>query len=138
VPGSDGGLVTGVYQSAPDPAFDETGNGLSEAITEPTLFFGVGFAVGTEEDGNIPMIVATDGELTGDLSAWTAFYGDLVFLQGSPYPDGSLPGLTTAISGTVDPDTGDYVLEWSSQIVGGAFNDFTGFWHLEGTFAATS
>lgn len=134
-PGTDGGFVTGEYQSAPDPAFDEAGNGLAAAITEPTVFFAVGFAVGTEEDGNIPMIVATDGALSGDLSAWTAFYGELVFLQGSPYPDGSMPGLTTEVTGTIDPDTGDYVLDWSSQIVGGAFNDFTGVWHLEGSFA---
>ena len=136
-PGTDGGLVTGVLQSAPDPPFDEAGNGLADAITEPTLFFGVGFAVGTEEDGNTPMIAVTDGELSGDLSAWTAFYGDLVFLQGAPLPDGSLPGLTTAITGTIDADTGEYVLEWSSQIDGGAFNEFTGLWHLEGTFEAS-
>lgn len=134
-PGTDGGLVTGEYQSAPDPAFDDAGNGVAEAITEPTLFFAVGFAVGTEEDGDVPMIVATDGELSGDLSAWTAFYGDLVFPQGAPLPDGSLPGLTTEISGTIDVETGEYVLDWASQIVGGAFNDFTGVWHLEGTFA---
>jgi len=29
-------------------------------------------------------------------------------------------------------NTGSYSLDWASQIVGGAFNDFTGVWHLEG------
>jgi hypothetical protein len=29
---------------------------------------------------------------------------------------------------------GAYVLEGSSQIVGGPFNGFTGIWHLAGTF----
>ena len=136
-PGTDGGLIAGSFQPAPDPPFDEDGNGLSEAITEPTLFFGVGFSVATDTEGNVPTIVAADGVLSGDLSAWTAYYGDLIFLQGSPYPDGSLPGLTTEVSGTIDPETGEYVLEWSSQIEGGAFNEFTGVWHLEGTFEAS-
>jgi hypothetical protein len=48
-----------------------------------------------------------------------------------------MPGITAAPTGTIDPATGAFVLEWSSQIVGGAFNDFTGVWHMEGTFSAT-
>ena len=42
------------------------------------------------------------------------------------------------MTGTYDAETGAFVLEWSSQIVGGPFNDSTGVWHLEGTFEAVS
>jgi hypothetical protein len=30
------------------------------------------------------------------------------------------------------------VLTWKSLIVGGQFNGFTGYWHLEGTFVPAS
>ncbi|MCU0267773.1 MAG: hypothetical protein MUF83_03900 [Acidimicrobiales bacterium] len=134
--GSESGLVTGEFQAPPDPAFDAAGNGLATDIIEPVTFFAVQFAVATSDaDGAAtPTVTATSGELTGDLSAWTAYYSNLVFNQGAPKPDGSSPGLTAAVSGTIDADTGAYTLDWSSQIVGGAFNDFTGVWHLEGTF----
>ena len=36
--------------------------------------------------------------------------------------------------GTYDAKTGKFVLEWTSLIQGGPFNQFTGVWHLEGTF----
>ena len=132
VPGTAGGLDTGSVQAAPDPAFDATGNGLAADIIEPVTFFGVAFAVGTEEPA--PVLVATDGVISGDIASWTAFYGNEEFNQGSPKPDGSAPGLTAGPTGTIDPETGVYVIDWSSQIVGGAFNDFTGVWHIEGTF----
>lgn len=131
--GDDGGLDTTTLQVAPDPAFDETGNGLAADIIQPVLFFGVAFAVAM--DGDLPALVATDGTIEGELSAWTAYYGNENFNQGAPKPDGTMPGLTSAPTGTIDPETGEYVLEWRSQIVGGAFNDFTGVWHLEGTFS---
>jgi hypothetical protein len=38
------------------------------------------------------------------------------------------------LSGTYDARTDAFVLEWASQIVGGPFDKFTGFQHLEGTF----
>ncbi|MFV1989948.1 MAG: hypothetical protein ACC652_04320 [Acidimicrobiales bacterium] len=132
--GSDGGLVTGTYQPAPDPPFNDAGDGLSARIVEPATFFAVAFAIATDDEGKVPTISATDGVLSGDLSAWTAYYGNLIFLQGAPLPDGSMPGLTSAVTGTIDPESGGFVLEWSSQIEGGSFNDFTGVWHLEGTF----
>jgi hypothetical protein len=138
--GTDGGLMTGDYQPAPDPAFDDAGGALAAAITEPVKFFGLAFGAATEavqvqEDGDVetpaPAITATDGTLSGDLSAMTAYYGGAAFNQGAPKPAGDEPGPT----GTIDPETGDYVLEWSSQIVGGSFDTFIGVWHLEGTFA---
>jgi hypothetical protein len=39
------------------------------------------------------------------------------------------------LSGTYNAKTGAYTIDWSSQIIGGPFDGFTGVWHLEGTFA---
>lgn len=134
-PGTDGGLVTDSYQPAPDPAFDDRGSGLADRIAAPVTFFGVDFAMATTDESSAPTITATDGALSGNVSAAAAYYAGLIFNQGAPKPDGSTPGLTfPAPTGTIDPETGAYVLDWASQIVGGPFNDFTGIWHLEGTF----
>ena len=46
MPGTDGGLVTGAFQPAPEPAYDDAGNALAAAIFEPVPFFAVAFAVG--------------------------------------------------------------------------------------------
>jgi hypothetical protein len=133
--GTDGGLVTGTFQQAPDPAFDEAGNGLADAIFAPVTFFAVAFAGATDINvAGVPALTATDGTLTGDLSAFTAYYGGASFNQGAPKPDGT----GEAPVGTIDPETGAYVLDWTSQIVGGSFNDFVGVWHLEGTFTPNS
>lgn len=132
--GTDGGLVTGVYQEAPDPAFDDTGNATADAIFAPVKFFGVAFAGATDSAEAMPMLTATDGVLTGDLSAFTAYYGGGNFNQGAPKPDGT----GDAAMGTIDPETGAYVLDWTSLISGGSFDGFTGVWHLEGTFTPNS
>lgn len=143
-PGTDGGLMTGDYQPQPDPAFDDAGNGLAAAIIEPPVFFAVGFALATnpvdpqtETDTPAPELSADDsGVLSGDLSAAGVDWNGQSFNQGAPKPDGSTSDGTTAPLGTYDADTGAYTLEWTSTIVGGAFDGFTGVWHLEGTFAA--
>jgi hypothetical protein len=72
--------------------------------------------------------------LSGDLRAWEATWNKQDFNQGSPKPDGSMPKLTTPAHGTYNASTGAFVLEWTSTIVGGPFNEFTGSWHLAGTF----
>ena len=94
----------------------------------------VAFAGATDPAEAVPTLTAPDGVLTGDLSAYTAYYGEGSFNQGAPKPDGS----GEAPMGTIDPETGAYVLDWTSQIVGGSFNDFVGVWHLEGTFTPGS
>lgn len=144
-PGTDGGLITGDYQPQPDPAFDDAGNGLAAAIVEPPIFFAVGFALATnptdpqlETDAPAPELSADDsGALSGDLSAAGVDWNGLAFNQGAPKPDGSTSEGTTGPTGTYDADTGAYTLEWTSTIVGGAFDGFTGVWHLEGTFTAS-
>lgn len=138
------GLVTGEFQPQPAEPFDAGGNGLADAIVAPTKFFGVNFAVSTNEvdpasgaSVTAPTIVLNaDGTLSGELSAVSVAWNGQQFNQGSPKPDGSRPGLTTDLSGSFDPTTGRFVIEWVSQIVGGPFDGFSGVWHLEGTFTA--
>jgi hypothetical protein len=139
--GADGGLQTGAFQAGPAAAFDDKGNGTATAIVQPTKWFAVAFAAATNETDpqtkattKAPSISASDGELTGDLNAFAAAWNGQHFNQGSPKPDGSRPGNTTPVSGTYDEGTKEYTLQWTSQIVGGPFNNFTGVWHLEGTF----
>jgi hypothetical protein len=142
-PGTDGGLATGKYQPSPNPAFGEQGNSLAGRIIEPSPFTAIDFGLSTQEtdpqsteDVPKPKVTVKGGKLSGDLKAIDASWNFEDFNQGSPKPDGSSPGLTKAVSGTYDSKTKKFVLEWSSQIIGGPFNDFTGVWHLEGTFRA--
>lgn len=132
--GTDGGLTSGRHQGL-------------DAIVAPATFFGTPFRVLTETpDGQTGMDVPApaiehdgSGGLTGDLRAWAVFYNQADYNQGSPKPDGSTPGITTAqATGTFDADTGAFTLEWVSTIEGGAFNNFSGVWHLEGTFRSSA
>jgi len=138
-PGTSGGLRTGKYQPQPEPPFDSTGNGVAEAILAPTKFFGVNFAVATNKTDpqtgdatTVPTISVKGKKLTGNLSAFGVAYGNQHFNQGTPKPDGSKPGETSGPTGSYSAKTGEYTLEWSSAIVGGPFDGFTGIWHLEG------
>ena len=135
LPGTDGGLLSGTLQPAEDPPFDADGNATASQIAVPVPFFGVAFGMATTDEAPPPMIIATEGELSGDVAAVSAYYAGEIFNQGSPKPDGSAPGVTTpAPTGTIDVETGRYSLAWASAIVGGAFNEFTGVWRLEGIF----
>ncbi|HET7721121.1 MAG TPA: hypothetical protein VFK43_14230, partial [Acidimicrobiales bacterium] len=109
-----------------------------------------------------PTVFHDDGQLTADLSAWAASWNNQEFNQGAPKPVPntgpkavgqeeaervydwvaerfleSAPDATVTgdgATGTYDPETGAFVLEWTSYIEGGPFNGFTGVWHLEGVF----
>lgn len=142
-PGSDGGLVTGAYQPQPEPPFDSSGNGRSARITAPQRFYGVDFATATnptdpQTGAKVPQPeIHVDGtKLTGDVRAFAAAWNNQHFNQGAPKPDGSTPGTTARPAGTIDRETGAFTLEWTSLIQGGPFNNFTGLWHLEGTFVS--
>jgi hypothetical protein len=140
-PGRDGGLATGRYQPPPTPAFDDRGNSRARAIIGPASFSLIQFGVATSPRDAAtgarlpaPSIQAVNGRLHGQLQAFTAQWNRLTFNQGSPKPDGSRPGITSPVRGRYDARTRRYVLEWTSAIVGGPFNGFTGLWHFEGTF----
>lgn len=138
-PGTKGGLETGAYEPNPTPAFSGS-NALADEITKPVSFFGSAFALSTQaidpQTGKLvpkPSITSTDGTLSGNLEAIDVAYNGAYFNQGSPKPGGTYPGTTKPVSGTISCN-GSYTLEWQSLIVGGAFNNYTGVWHLTGTF----
>jgi hypothetical protein len=140
-PGSDGGLQTGRYQPHPNPPFDAEGNALASRITRPAKFYGTGFATSTNSVDPqtrtrtpFPAVTASGSTLTADLSSFSVTWNKQYFNQGSPKPNGSYPGNTRAAKGTYDASTGAFTLQWTSQIVGGPFDKFTGLWHLTGTF----
>lgn len=109
-----------------------------------------------------PTIVLTNGKLSANLASWAASWNNQDFNQGAPKPVSSTqaqavgqqqtervfdwvshkwlaaaPKATvtgTGATGTYDPATKAFVLQWTSYIAGGPFNGFTGIWHLEGVF----
>jgi hypothetical protein len=141
-PGTDGGLRTGTYQPAPSPAFSGSGDALANRIIAPQRFALIQYSVQTspkdpQTGADVPapsISVSPDGRLSGQLQAFAAQWNKQHFNVGSPKPDGSFPGLTSPVTGTYDAATKAYTLEWTSQIVGGAFNNFSAVWHFEGTF----
>lgn len=143
IPGAQGGLVTGKYQSNPSPAFNAQGGALANSIVQPQSFTGIDFSIATNKDDPQsgvkvppPSISVSKGKLSGQVKAWSAAWNKLYFNQGSPKPNGSHPGLTAPLSGTYNAKTGAFAITWTSQVVGGPFNGFTGYWHLAGTFTA--
>jgi len=141
-PGAEGGLETGSYEPAPSPAFDAGGNSLADDIFAPVGFFGINFSGETESpDPQTSTAVPTpsistdgSGDLTGNLEAFSASWNNNYFNQGSPKPGGTFPGLTAGPTGTYNATTRAYTFTWTSEIVGGSFNGFTGQWVFSGTF----
>jgi hypothetical protein len=110
----------------------------------PTPFSAIAFGIFTDatdpQSGKsapapAPSISFENGKITGQPESRTASWNKLYFNQGSPKPDGTSPGLTSPVPGTYDSATHAFVITWASEIVGGPFNGFTGYWHLQGTFA---
>jgi hypothetical protein len=109
-----------------------------------------------------PIVVLKNGKLSADLSSWAASWNKQNFNQGAPKPvqntGAKSPGQRQAqqawdyvskqflgsaskatitgvsATGTFNPKTDAFVLQWTSLIVGGPFNGFTGLWHLEGVY----
>ncbi|MET0558149.1 MAG: hypothetical protein ABW065_05710 [Solirubrobacterales bacterium] len=141
VPGIDKGLRTGVYQPQPNPSFAANGFALANRIVQPLPFAGINFSLSTGpvdlqggQKVGPPTLTANGHKLTGDLRGFTASWNKIYFNQGSPKPEGKLVGSTRALTGSYDPKSKRYSISWISQIVGGPFNDFAGFWHFEGKF----
>jgi hypothetical protein len=139
-PGRQRGLELGRFQPPPSPAFSgSAGNALADSITQPQEFSGINFSISTApKDAQsgaavpAPNLVLRGTKLTGNLTAWTAEWNRIYFNQGSPKPGGSYPGSTQPVTGTYDPRTHAFTITWYSLIVGGPFDGFTGFWHLQG------
>jgi hypothetical protein len=139
-PGSDGGLELGGYQPAPSPPFAANGFALAHRITQPETFASIKFSISTArvdaQSGATdapPSLVLRGTKITGNLSAWTAEWNKIYFNQGAPKPAADpYPGDTRPVIGTYNPKTKAFTITWYSLIVGGPFNGFTGFWHLQG------
>jgi hypothetical protein len=136
-PGTEGGLRVGDYQPQPEPNFLDDGTSAAAAIIQPQGFFAVRFGISTDPvdpqtQTEVPAPTATvDGDrLTVDHRALSVSWNGQHFNQGAPGPDGSGEPAT----GTYDPETGAYALDWTTTVVGGPFSGFVGVWHLEGTF----
>jgi hypothetical protein len=143
LPGTAGGLRTTKYQPDPTPAFSASGGALANSIIQPQSFTAINFGIATSPIDPVsgaavpaPTIRVKAGKLSGQVEAWTADWNNLHFNQGSPKPDGTKPGLTQSVTGTYNAKTHAFVLTWASQVVGGPFNGFTGYWHLQGKFKA--
>jgi hypothetical protein len=144
-PGSQGGLKTGAYQPNPTPAFNSQGGALASSIIQPQSFTAINFSIATNKKDPqtgtsvpTPSIIDKKGKLSGQIEAWSVAWNKLYFNQGSPKPGGSHPGLTKPLTGTYNASTHAFVITWTSQVVGGPFNGFTGYWHLAGTFVPAS
>ncbi|WP_067682162.1 hypothetical protein [Nocardia miyunensis] len=116
----------------------------------------------TRRTVSAPTVLDTGGKLSADLSSWAASWNDQEFNQGAPKPpekqDAQVAGSEQVrkvwdwvaqkwfdqprtgtpqgplATGTYDAVTRAFTLQWTSLIVGGPFNGFTGVWHLEGIF----
>ena len=130
--GTDGGITSGLFQGEPAGGFDKLGNSLAGRIITPTNFAGVKFGLKTFNSAATPApaFVYTGSVLSAKITGLTVGWNKLYFNQGLPKP-----GKTTPLArGTYNASTKAYTLDWSSPIIGGPFNGFTGVWHLTGTF----
>jgi hypothetical protein len=141
-PGRRGGIVTGSFQPNPAPAFSAKGGGRATAISRPVLFAAVSLSLSTNPTDPQtrrsvppPSIVESRGRLTGQVEALSIAWNKTSINQGSPKPGGLRPGLTMPVKGTYNVRTHGYAITWTSQIRGGPFTGFVGYWHLSGTFA---
>jgi hypothetical protein len=146
IPGGERGLRLGSFQPPPSPAFASDGFALASSIVEPMKFAGIDFSISTAptdaQSGQAdvaPSLSVTGDQVTGNFSAWTAEWNSIYFNQGAPKPGSEpFPGPTRPVVGTFNSRTKAYQIIWYSLIVGGPFNGFTGYWHLQGTVVPSS
>ena len=143
--GSEGGLRFGSYQPMPSPAFDAAGNAQAHSLTAPAQYEGTAFATSTnpvdpqtKTKVPAPSLTISGSTVSADVRAFSVSWNKQYFNQGSPKPDGGRPGITSPATGTYDAKTGAMTLSWTSSIVGGPFDKFTGSWHLVGKFVPPS
>lgn len=138
-PGREG-LRTGRYQRCPRP-FASGPSARCNSIIEPVELTSEALAVFTPKvDRGVdramppPSVIARGSRLSGEVEAWTVAWDGLLFNQGTP-PAGSPRHARSSLSGTYDVRTRAFTLRWTSPIVGGPFDGFTGQWNLAGTFS---
>ncbi len=140
-PGTQGGLATGTFQPGPRRAFDKKGDARASAIIRPVPFGAIDLSLSTQSmdpqtrtSVPAPLIMDRGGKLSGNTEALSASWKRIYINQGSPKPRGARPGLTQPVTGRYNVRTHAFSLSWTSQIVGGPFTGFIGYWHLVGTF----
>jgi hypothetical protein len=144
-PGSEGGLRFGAYQPLPSPPFDSAGNAQARSISAPAQYEGTAFATSTnpvdpQTHARVPApsLTVHGDTVSANLSSFSVSWNNQYFNQGSPKPDGSDPGITRPATGTYDASTGAMTLSWTSEVVGGPFDKFTGSWHMVGRFVSST
>lgn len=145
------GLLTGQFQPDPTPTFDANGNSLAGAIIAPAAFLGADFGAATDPQN---MQDAPDGPavypapyavLSSTGTTFTANLAAVNFTYNGPAGGTCASGGgvgcyavgSADVPGTYDPSSGAYSLQWTGDVVGGAFNGATATFHLTGTFDGT-
>jgi hypothetical protein len=118
--GPGAGLRTGVAQKPPSPAFSSHGNSLANSIITPTNFTGILFGVVTTA---APTFTLSGDKITGNLGHLYAQWNKQTFYQGN------------TVYGTYNSHTHAYSISWHTEVHGGPFDGYTGYWHLQGTFS---
>jgi ABC-type amino acid transport substrate-binding protein len=144
-PGSDGGLITGGFQTEPRPAFDANRNAAATRIIKPVSFGPFRFGLSTnprdEQDAPggepafpAPVALDTDGALAIDLRSLVLTYaGRAGSTCKQSYGLGCWELGSKSAAGTYDAATHHFVIDWFS---GESFvpNGDSIEVHLEGTF----
>jgi ABC-type amino acid transport substrate-binding protein len=148
-PGTDGGLITGGFQTEPKPAFDAERNATATRIVKPVAFGRFRFGMSTnprdEQDAPggepafpAPVALDTDGALAIDLRSLVLTYaGRSHSTCKQSYGLGCWELGSKSASGTYDAATHQFVIDWFS---GESFvpNGDSIEVHLEGTFVPGS
>ena len=114
----------------------------ASSIILPVSFTGIDLSLSTSREDPqtgrpvpAPVVVDRGGHLSGQLQAVSAAWDKIFINVGSPKPGGRRLGITRPVRGTYDARTRTFALTWTSQIVGGPFNQFVALWHLSGRLA---
>jgi hypothetical protein len=142
------GLAVGAFTPDPSPTFDANGNSLANSIITPVPFSGHSLGLGTSPDDvqdapqgpavfSAPEAIVEGTNLAVDLRSLNASY------DGTPndtcaqsYGVGCWLEGSRVATGTYDPTTGDFTLDWfSSQDFSGGSGEVD--FHLSGHFTGT-
>lgn len=130
------GLTVGTAQGQASPAYDLSGNSLSNAIGTPQLFGPVKFGYYTTAAPSLNVAsgstAASQSISSGDLGGWTVAYGGTSYPTSSDTSTGNLAG-TVTWNDRFDHSQGGHVkLTWIADITNGDFAPFTSKWQVEG------